>query len=195
VVAPSSIASLYGTDLPSGELTVGGVAAKVFFSSARQINYLVPGTLAAGDAAVRVGTRDFGPVQVARVAPGLHAMPGGVAAATAIRRVIATNISSTVDVFRCNASGTDCTAVPIDVGVDAPVFLSLYATGLRNASQVSVTIGGESVPVQFSGPQGTYEGLDQINVQLPLSLRGTGSAEIVAVADGVSSNSVKISIQ
>jgi hypothetical protein len=60
------------------------------------------------------------------------------------------------------------------------VYLSIFATGVRNAQSVAVTVGGQSVPVTYSGPQGKYAGLDQINVgPLPASLAGRGRVNIV----------------
>jgi hypothetical protein len=49
----------------------------------------------------------------------------------------------------------------IDLGVDTPVYLTLYGTGIRNRSSlagVSVTISGMSVPVLYAGPQPQTEG-------------------------------------
>jgi uncharacterized protein (TIGR03437 family) len=61
--------------------------------------------------------------------------------------------------------------------------------------QVSVTIGKESVPVQYAGAQGQYEGFDQVNVQLPHSLAGAGTVNIVASADGTKANVVQMQLQ
>jgi len=49
------------------------------------------------------------------------------------------------------------------------VFLVLYGTGIRHRSSdaaVTATVNGISVPVQ-SAAQGTYPGLDQVNLALP----------------------------
>lgn len=46
--------------------------------------------------------------------------------------------------------------VPINVGVDAPVYVWLYAMGIRNRSSLAnviCTIGGVNVPVTYAGPQ------------------------------------------
>jgi uncharacterized protein (TIGR03437 family) len=99
-------------------------------------------------------------------------------------------------VFQCAASG--CDATPIDLGVDTPVYLSLYGTGIRNLSSlanVTVAIQGVSVPVEYAGPQTTFAGLDQINVELPLSLRGSGPSNVVVTVDGQTSNTVSVNIQ
>ncbi len=120
-----------------------------------------------------------------------------MAAATALR-VQAANpqIQSPVPVFQCGASG--CVSTPIDLGVDTPVYLALYGTGIRNRSSlanVKVTINGISVPVLYAGPQPTYTGLDQVNVVLTLNLRGSGESNVVLTVDGQTSNTVTVNIR
>jgi uncharacterized protein (TIGR03437 family) len=58
---------------------------------------------------------------------------------------------------------------------------------------VHVSIGGQSLPVTYAGPQGEA-GLDQVNVLLPASLAGIGNATISVTVDGVTSNSGHITI-
>ena len=88
-------------------------------------------------------------------------------------------------------------SVPINLGIDTPTSLSLFGTGIRNRTaqdKVSVTIHGISVPVQFAGPQGGYVGLDQVNVSLPLTLRGSGETDLALTVDGVAANTVRVNI-
>jgi uncharacterized protein (TIGR03437 family) len=88
--------------------------------------------------------------------------------------------------------------VPIDLGVDTPVFLTLYGTGIRNRSvrsNVVVKINNMSLPVSYAGPTPNFAGLDQVNVGLVLSLRGSGETDVVLIVDGQASNTVKINIQ
>jgi len=85
---------------------------------------------------------------------------------------------------------------PMVFGPDDAVYLVLYATGLRHAASVAVTINGVSVPVGFAGAQGVYDGLDQLNVgPLPTSLAGAGSARLVLVADGQTVSDVTVEIR
>ena len=49
--------------------------------------------------------------------------------------------------------------------------------------------------MQFAGLQTTYPGLDQVNVALPLSLRGAGESNVVLTVDGQVSNTVTIRVQ
>jgi len=87
----------------------------------------------------------------------------------AVKVVLPSTEQSPVPVFTCDPSG-GCKAVPIAIGVDTPIYLSFYGTGIRgrsSLSNVAVTIGGVSAQVLYAGPQGTYPGLDQVNVGLP----------------------------
>jgi uncharacterized protein (TIGR03437 family) len=76
------------------------------------------------------------------------------------------------------------------------VFLVLYGTGIAGRSSlanVSVSVGGSSLPVAYAGLEGEA-GLDQVNVLLPASLAGTGKAAISVIVDGVVSNTAYIEI-
>lgn len=223
VLAPQSIGSLFGSNLasqtasaqPPLPMTLGGVTLSVTDAAGNQhpaplisvapgqINFEVPNDVPPGVATFTIAngsTTVSATATVQNVAPTLFSMNGegsGVAAATAIR-VQAANpqLQSPVQVFQCVASG--CTATPINLGVDTPVFVSLYGTGIRNLSSlsnVSVTINDIAVPVSYAGAQPTFDGLDQVDVSLPLTLRGAGEVPVVLTVDGQTSNTVTISIQ
>ena len=216
IVAPDSLASIFGANLSSGisqaeslplQTTLGGVTvtvrdasgverpAPLIYVSPGQINFLVPAGTAPGSATFMVSggaaPQSAGGL-VETVAPSLFSMNGngmGVAAATAIRG------QSAVEVFQCGDDG--CVSTPIDVG-GAPVFLSLYGTGIRGRSgleNVTVTVNGKSVPVQYAGVQPTFAGLDQVNVQLTPDLQGIGEANVILKVDGQTSNSVTVNIR
>lgn len=223
-VTPDSIASLYGTNLaattqPAGvqppPLSLGGVTvtvtdstgtsrvAPLMYVSPSQINFAVPQGASDGVAQFAILNGGAGPLTVTgavqSVAPTLFSMSGdgkGVAAATAIQ-VQASNpqLQSPVAVFECSAAG--CVSTPIALGVDTPIVVALYGTGIRNRSSlsnVSVTINGVSASVQYAGPQPSYEGLDQVNVVLPLTLRGSGEVNVVMTVDAQTSNIVTINV-
>ena len=223
-LAADSIASAMGTDLAAGEVkaadvplltTLGTTSVQVvdsagtarlaglYYVSAKQINYVVPAGTLPGTATVNIlnnGTLTglSATAEIQASAPSLFSANGdgkGVAAATAVRMVIATRIQSPVTVFQCGDQVASCMSVPIDPGLDAPVYLSFFGTGIRGAKTVSVTIGGVEVPVMYAGPQPGYPGMDQINVPLILSLRGKGLVDVVVTADGVASNAVQINVQ
>ena len=223
-VAPNSLASLFGANLAPGTAQafsqplpteLGGVTltvtdaagtqrnAPLVYVSPGQINFVVPDGVAAGTATFTVTNGSANQVAtgaVQPVAPTLFAMNGagsGVAAATAITVQVANpQLQGPVPVFQCTTSG--CVSVPINLGVDTPVYVTFYGTGIRSRSSlanVTVTINGVSVPVLYAGPTPGYAGLDQVNVGLVLSLRGSGESKVVLTVDGQASNTVTINIQ
>ena len=161
-MAPDSIASIYGVSLSSQTaqagvqpppLSLGGVTltvqdaagtvrtAPLMYVSSGLINFVIPDGTVPGAATFTVTTgitaiTAAGSVQT--VAPTLFSAAGtgtGVAAATALR-VQAANpqLQSPVQVFQCNVYA--CAATPIDLGLDTPVYLTLYGTGIRNRSSL-----------------------------------------------------------
>jgi uncharacterized protein (TIGR03437 family) len=222
-LAPESIGSLFGSNLANETaeaqmplpLRLGGVTLAITDAAGNQypaplisvapgqINFEVPKDVSPGVAKFTItngSTTLTATASVRNVAPALFSMSGtgsGVAAATAIR-VQAANpqLASPVEVFHCTASG--CASTPINLGVDTPVFVSLYGTGIRHLSSpsnVSVTIHSIAVPVLYAGAQPTFDGLDQVNVALSLELRGAGEVPVVLTVDGQTSNAVTINIQ
>jgi uncharacterized protein (TIGR03437 family) len=135
------------------------------------------------------------------VAPTLFSLAGtgsGLAAASAIR-VNAGNPREQFPVALFDCSNSPCNPLPIDVGIDTPVYLTLYGTGIRHhgnsPDDLLVTINGISVPVLYAGPQPDFAGLDQINVPLLLSLRGSGLANVVLKVNQHQANTVTVDIQ
>ena len=89
-------------------------------------------------------------------------------------------------------------ALPIDVTPQSgQVFLILYGTGIRGAQaeQVAATIGGVNVPILFAGPQGSFVGLDQVNVQVPAALAGRGDVAIVVIVAGQAANTIHVTLK
>jgi uncharacterized protein (TIGR03437 family) len=100
-------------------------------------------------------------------------------------------------VFTLNAANA-IVAAPISMGpAGDQLVLELFGTGLRAAgtSGVTVNVNGQSVPAEYAGPQGTTDGLDQVNVILPRSLAGAGSVSITVTAAGITSNTTNVTIQ
>jgi uncharacterized protein (TIGR03437 family) len=211
-VAPDSLAACYGANLVSQPtqvttLTVQdslGVtrSAQLLYVGASQINFVVPHGTAAGAATVTVsngGTTVTGTATIQSVAPSLFSASStgmGVAAATAVSTQTGSVALAPVPVVQCSASG--CVAVPIQLGAATQVYLTLYGTGIRgetSLSNISATIDGISVPVTYAGPQPQFVGLDQVNVLLPLSLRGSGASNVMLTVDGQTANVVTVNIQ
>lgn len=224
-LAPNSIVAAFGTQLSSGvqvattqplpttllntTVTIGGVAAPLFFVSPGQINYLIPATVTAGDAQIVVTTAapngdqviSRGTVRIAPTAPSIFtANSSGVGAPAAVTGRV--NASGQF-VFDPNppfepdpVSPSRLIPSPIDVGTAAqPAFLILYGTGLQNAPQGSVraVIGGLEIQVAAVAAPG-FVGLDQINVPIPVELKGRGLVDVTLVVNGVSSNTVTVNL-
>ena len=210
-VAPDSLASLYGVNLAPGiaqasvqplPLALGLVtlsvtdtagvvrAAPLLYVSPGQINFLVPDGTAPGLATLVVSGQTF-TAAVQSVAPTLFSVNGagsGVAAATAIRvQAGDPALQTSVPV-----------SAPIVLGIDTPVYVSFFGTGIRNRSSlanVAMTINGIGVPVLYAGPAPGYTGLDQVNAALVLNLRGSGESNVVLTVDGQAANTVTINVQ
>ena len=223
VVAPGSIASAFGKQIGASTESahslplptiLGGASVSVmdsakvsrlaplFYVSPNQINFVVPDATATGMATVTIMNGDPTPtsttVKVAVVAPGLftaNSQGTGVAAAIAIRRIIATQTDTEIPVFHCDANA--CGSDPIDLDDSSNVFLELFGTGIRGRTtlaNVSATIGGTAVTVLFAGAQGQFPGLDQVNLMLPLTLKAKGETDVVLTVDGLVANKVRVNI-
>ena len=59
----------------------------------------------------------------------------------------------------------------------------------------TVTIGGVSAPLSFSGLAFFFVGLYQVNVQVPANAPVGDTVQVVLTIGGVSSNSVTIAVQ
>lgn len=185
-----------------------GVArsAPLFYVSPTQVNFQIPAGAAAGKAAIAVAKSDgsilVGDILIETVSPGVFAANGngaGVGAMSAIR-VDAQGAQTALSALEYSAAQQAFvgTAIPLGAETDS-VYLVLYGTGIRGAgelSNVSALIGGTSVPVTYAGAQGSFAGLDQINLgPLPRTLAGAGEVEIVFTAGGTKANAVTAVIE
>ena len=78
------------------------------------------------------------------------------------------------------------------------LYLLLYATGVRNrstAGNVTCILNGQNLPVMYAGVQPEFAGLDQVDVLLPASLRGTGQVTVTLLVDGQRSNTATVTFQ
>ncbi|HEX7316532.1 MAG TPA: hypothetical protein VF297_21705 [Pyrinomonadaceae bacterium] len=73
--------------------------------------------------------------------------------------------------------------------------VALFGTGWRNSLPVTVRIGGKSAKVNYAGPSGGFNGLDQLNAVIPDGVTGP-AAVVVTTADGSTSRTgVFITVQ
>jgi uncharacterized protein (TIGR03437 family) len=176
--------------------------APLDYVSPGQANFVLPAGLASGPATLKVvqngATVLTGSFTVAAVAPGIFTANGngaGVIAGEAAS-VAASGATTPLAMFACGTAAFSCLETPISVASPAStVYITLYGSGIRNAKSVQAYVAGVAVPVQYAGPQGSFAGLDQVNIALPASLAGTGETSLYLVADGQMSNVGSLKIQ
>jgi uncharacterized protein (TIGR03437 family) len=208
--------SLGGTTMTLVDATNTSYPVQMYYVGPNQVNYYVPTNTQPGPATITVssgdGTHTIGSVLVAPVAPGLftaNASGQGVASAVAICAGVCAGWPNRQadgqyfqDAFTCGGSA-GCTPQPLGIGPSDTVVMEFFGTGFRHLSSPSalaVQIGGQSVPFQYAGAQGDT-GLDQLNVQLPYSLAGSGQVNLVLSLQDtvdnvtVTSNTVTLNIE
>ena len=102
-------------------------------------------------------------------------------------------------VFECADGAGTCSPKPLDLGGETDgLYLLLFGTGIRGhraLEDVQVRIGGVEAEVLYAGPQGTFVGLDQVNVRVPQALAGSGEVEISLSVSGKAANPVTVAFR
>lgn len=203
---PESIVAGFGTRLASQTVSattlplptvldgtsvfVNGVAARLVFVSANQVNYLIPINTVVGPTAIVVVARD-GTVSrgLLNVVQSNAAVFTSNSQGTGAPAAVASADGQVFNILMGNADGT-----PREVA--AGNFVALFATGVRFASTaMTMTIGATNVTPLFVGAQGSFDGLDQINLQIPQSMAGAGEVNLTFTIDGKNSNPVRLRIR
>ena len=217
--APGEIVTAFGSGLttqpvaatlPLG-ISLGGVTVTVtdsagvprpallFYVSPAQLSFLLPPSTATGPATVAVNTAAgslAATMTVASSAAGLFTANASGQGPLAAQVVVVTPDGQQTYISTATLSGTTFVNAPIVLSPAADSFyLLLYGTGFDNANSVTVTINGTTFTPSYFGPQGTFAGLDQINVLLPASLAGSGPVNVSIAVDGQTSNVGTISFQ
>jgi uncharacterized protein (TIGR03437 family) len=194
-VARGSIVAAFGTQLANAtasatsadlpfllngvSVNVDGVAARLIFVSATQVNFVVPSGVNNGDTVAFTinnnGVQSAGKVKIVDVAPGVFSLNGlgtGPSAAQCGRT-------------SPDGLGFDLSAGPCSVGNDAQAdVLVIYGTGWQNAAGLQVKIGDQTLTPTFAGAQGSFLGFDQINVNLTKELADKKDLEVVVSLPG-----------
>ncbi len=176
-------------------------AAPLFFVDPAQVNYLLPKGTATGTAVVSITSSDgsvsVGSINVTTVAPALFSADAsgrGLAAANLLR-VRVDGSQSYEPVVKYDEAQKLFLPIPIDLGPETDkVFLILFGTGFRansGLSFVNLKLGGTSVGVLYAGPQDTYAGLDQCNVQIPRTLAGRNELDVELMVNNKTANILK----
>ena len=188
-VAGMNLSSASEIDVVDGSGLV--TVAVPLFASATQVNYVIPAGLAPGHYRVTVKSAGNvlaqGNLELDSVSPTLFAANAsgkGIAAAQIVR--VHSDDSQTLEDVRG----------PIEFGdTSERLFVVLYGTGFRKLARGSLRIGGTDAAIAYAGAQGTFAGLDQMNVELPRSLAGKGEVAVVFSADGKPANAVTLSFR
>lgn len=222
VLAPESIAAAFGSNLATGTAAANALPlptsllgtsvrikdftgaehlAPLFFVSPQQINYLIPKEVASGPITVTVtnanGESTTGTGQIALTAPGIFTAnsDGTGAIAGVILRYKADGSQTYEPVADFENPPGRYVPREIDLGPETDqVFLILFCTGIRNHAlppTLDFNVTHDSAIV-YAGPQGGFEGLDQVNVKLSRQLIGTGERILDLKVDGVRSNLVRV---
>ena len=219
-VAPNSIAIIEGefgertTIAPNGEpqleldsVTVVvegsdevGMSAKLFSVAPRELRVLVP-DVPVGDVHLTAKRGEEvlaeGEIQVQAVSPGLFSAAGtggGLADGQALTVNLSTGKCNVSDIAYFNSQDRSYRSIPLTPAATGVVlYLKLRGTGIRAASELGVTVGGVSVPVNGGVEHGTPSGVDEINIgPLPVYLMNSDLADVVLTADGSSANTVQV---
>jgi uncharacterized protein (TIGR03437 family) len=176
-------------------------SAVLFTVSATYVTYQVPPGTATGAAIVTItagdGVTGSIPVQVAAIAPGLYTSnAAGLVKAYVLR--ISNGNQFVEDVYEIDATGA-VIARPITISNGDQVSLIAYGTGFRAAGTggITVTIGADSPPVLYAGPQGVAVGVDQFNILIPPDLAAGGQqvVPLILSAGGLTANTVNLMVQ
>ena len=218
--APESIVSAYGTNLATGTASATalplptmlagttvtvtdstGVArlSPLFYVSATQVNCEIPAGVASGFAKVTImnqnGTTQSAAIQIGNTSPGLFELNSSGLVAAWVLPLTSGIQGALQPVYQVVSDSV--IPLPINLGPSTEeTYLEMYGTGVRDALNVTATVGGLNVPVLFSGAAPGFPGEDQINIgPLPHALAGRGNVSVVTTADGHAANTVNVTIQ
>lgn len=173
-IAPAEIISIFGSGFDPAQTQVlfAGKPATVFFTSAGQINALVPALTSGASVEMTVLVDGITTSQlqapVVMAAPGLFVANQGTGQAAVI-----------------NQDGSyNSPANPAPRGS----YVSLFATGWSDPTLiVAVTIGGYNATVLYAGPAPGFPGLMQINTQVPGGFLAPGTQSLLVTVGSASS--------
>ncbi len=167
----------------------------LFFVSPGQINLQIPAGTATGMATIKLSSGATGQLAITRAAASVFtANADGRGVPAAVYLIIRDGAIRYEPVARFDGSRYVPEPVRFDFSSDQ-VFLVLYGTGLRLGREVTAKIGGLDTNVVFAGAAPGFAGLDQVNIQVPLALRGRGEVEVELYVEGVPANKVLINVR
>ena len=169
----------FPVSLAGTTVTVNGIAAQLLYVSPTQVNFIIPDQTLTGSAEILITNRDGfasrSVITITDVAPGLFTTDG-----SGRGEGIIVNADNLV------AGSFDPTG--------GGLRLTVFATGVRNAGQVTVEIGGQSTVVEGVRASPDLPGLDEIHLLVSRDLRGAGEVELKIQADAHESNAVTLTL-
>ncbi|MGH9801412.1 MAG: heme-binding protein [Blastocatellia bacterium] len=164
-------------------------AAPLFFVSPGQINYLIPDKAALGVTQIVItsgsGEISRGELQLTNSAPAIFT-------ASYTGRGLPVALTTFDGAIYDSIINGDGSARAVNPGSSwRPNYLLLFGTGLRSVNGLRVRIGSTEVIPMYAGAQGSFAGLDQINLMLPPNSPG-GTTDITLIAEGRASNTVQL---
>jgi len=204
-LSTSTVQSLplpWSTSLGGASVTVGGVAAPLYYASSTQINFQVPYEVPAGSSANVVVTSGgvpstATPVALADYAVGVFTYARATTAIDPIvvhysnnQLVTPTSPAAPGEILVLYATGVGKLNNPPPTGVAAP--MSPLATPV---DPITMTLGGAPVSVMFAGLTPGCAGLVQMDIQLPTTLPAGSSLPIAIQFQGGSSPVVNLAVQ
>ncbi|MBA2339606.1 MAG: IPT/TIG domain-containing protein, partial [Pyrinomonadaceae bacterium] len=165
-------------------VTIEGRSAIVLSFSNSQINLYVPDAVSAGIRSIVVSVNNnvtaADDVRIADANPGLFTV----------------NQTGAGEAVALLASGNRLTTSPFPQTTNGqPSVISLFGTGWRNSSSVTVRIGNQLATLQYAGAAGEFPGLDQINVTLPNNISGTVPVVVTTAGGEASRNDAVLTVK
>ncbi len=191
-------------------VTMNGIAAPLSYVGPSQVNFQIPWELQGQTSAALVVVANGvssqpQTVSLSAAAPAIftvnQAGSGQAAALIAGSSVIAGVIQPTCNVLACSPATkgeglevylTGLGAVTNQPATGAPASASPLST---TASSPTVTLGGVSAPVTYSGLAPYFVGLYQVNIQIPQNAPVGDAVPVVLTFNGVPANMVTIALQ
>ena len=187
---------------------VGSQEAPLVFVGPTQVNFQVPQGIIPGDSVPAELRRPDGStlvttLRIVPTAPGIFTvLMNGQGQAAALNQdnsqngnpqsILGARPAQRWSVIQIYATGAGETDLPLLPGEAAP------ASGnplVLTRVTPTVTIGGQTARVLFSGMAPGWVGLWQINAEIPASVTPGSSVPMSITADGVTSNSVTIAVE
>jgi uncharacterized protein (TIGR03437 family) len=206
-IAPGSLATANGQNLTGSSPSTVSItdangivtSAQVVSSTANQLIFVVPSTVAIGTAQVSVSngttTQTANNVDIATVSPAIYTANGSGLARANVIQGSASGSQTILPVYSANSDGAFIPSpVPVGSGVTAS-YLVMLGTGFANAGTAltTATINGVAATVTFAGS--ISPGIDQINILIPSKLSGAGYVNVQVTAEGVAANPVQITLK